>query len=182
MQRHSPATRDDTFTTRDGRSHEGNWARNNPANRGRFDRQTQDRLRNWQGRKSGWTEACHRHDDHHHHHHNGDWWRQHCPAIILVDLGFWGWSDGWWYPAWGYDPSYSYYEYDAPIYGYDGLPVDEIIANVQAALQDLGYYLYEVDGVFGPLTQEALARFQRDYGVPISGAIEPQTLSALGLI
>ena len=34
-------------------------------------------------------------------------------------------------------------------YSYDGLPPDEIVANVQSALQDLGYYLYEVDGIFG---------------------------------
>jgi hypothetical protein len=69
-----------------------------------------------------------------------------------------------------------------PIYGCDGLLPDEIIANVQAELQKLGYYPYEVDGIFGPLTQEAPARFQSDHGIPVTGAIDPQTLAALGLL
>ena len=169
------------LTTRDGRAHKGNWSRHDPANRDRFDRQTQGHLRNWQGRKSNFSEACHNHNDHHRHHHDRNWWHHHCNAVVLVDWGFWGWSGGWWYPAWGYDPYYSYYEYDGPIYGYDGLPPDEIVANVQSALQDFGYYLYEVDGILGPLTQEALARFQQDYGIPVTGAIDPQTLASLGL-
>ena len=167
--------------TRDGLAHEGNWSRYDPANRGRFDRQTQDHLRNWQGRKSNFSQACHNHLDHHRYHHDRNWWHHHCHAVVLVDWGYWGWSDGWWYPAWGYDPYYSYYEYDGPIYGYDGLLPDEVVANVQSALQDLGYYLYEVDGILGPLTQEALARFQRDYGIPVTGAIDPPTLTSLGL-
>jgi hypothetical protein len=176
------STTGNTVTTRDGRPHEGNWSRNDPANRSRFDRTQEERLRHWQGRKTDFAEACRRHNDHHRHHHNRDWWRQHCPVVILVDWGFWGWSDGWWYPAWGYDSNYSYYEYDGPIYGYDGLLPDEIIANVQAELQRLGYYPYEADGIFGPLTQEALARFQSDHGIPVTGALDPQTLAALGLL
>src|SRR4051794_14034389 len=32
--------------------HSGNWARNHPANNNRFGWQTQQRLRNWQGRRS----------------------------------------------------------------------------------------------------------------------------------
>jgi len=175
------ATKGNVLTTRDGKPHEGNWSRNNPANRSRFDRQTQEQVGNWRGRKSDFAEACHRHDDHHRHHHDRNWWHHHCPVIILVDWGFWGWLDGWWYPAWGYDSNYSYYEYDAAIYGFDGLLPDEVIANVQSALQDLGYYPYEVDGIFGPLTQEALARFQHDQGIQVTGAIDPATVAALGL-
>ena len=74
-------------------------------------------------------------------HHDHDWWRHNCDAIVFVGGGFWGWYDGWWYPAWGYYPYYSYYDYNGPIYGYDGLQPDEVIANVQAVLQQLGYYL-----------------------------------------
>jgi hypothetical protein len=64
----------------------------------------------------------------------------HCDAIVLVRGGFRGWYDGWWYPAWGHDPYYSYYDYNSPIHGYDALRPNEVIANVQAALQQLGYY------------------------------------------
>lgn len=100
--------------------------------------------------------------------------------MVLVDWGYWGWFDGWWYPAWGYNAYYSYYEYDGPIYGYGDLLPDEIVANVQSELQRLGYYPYEVDGIFGPLTQEALALYQRDAGLPVTGAIDPATLASLG--
>jgi len=175
-------TNNRVFTTRDGRPHEGNWSRHDPANKNRFDRQTQDHLRNWQGKKSAFVEACRCHDDHCHHHHPRDWWRHHCDAVVLVDWGFWGWNGGWWYPAWGYDTYYSSYEYDGPIYGYGGLLPDEIIANVQSELQRLGYYRYEIDGVLGPLTQEALANYQSQNGLPITGAIDAQTLQALGLL
>ena len=173
--------KENVFRTRDGRSHEGSWSRNDPRNKNRFDRQTQERLRHWQGHKSDFAEACRRHDGHHRRPHNRRWWQRHCPAIALIGLGYWAWFDGWWYPAWGYDSNYSCYEYDGPIYGYDGLLPDETIAEVQSALQELGYYPYEVDGIFGPLTQAALVGFQSDHGLTVTGAIDPPTLAALGL-
>ena len=100
----------------------------------------------------------------------------------MVGWGYWGWDAGWWYPAWGYDPYYSSYEYDGPIYGYDGLPPDQVIANVQGALQRLGYYRYAVDGVLGPVTRAALENYQRDHGLSVSGIIDGETLAALGFI
>lgn len=180
--RQQASTDANVFTTRDGQQHRGNWSRHDPTNKRLFDRETQDRLRNWQGRKPDFTEACHRHNDHHHHHHDRDWWHHHCNAVVLIGWGFWGWSDGWWYPAWGYDPYYASYDYDGPIYGYDGLLPDEIVANVQSELQRLGYFPYEVDGVFGPLTQEAIASYQSEHGLPVTGAIDAQTLTALGFL
>ena len=180
-------------STHNGKTGQGNWARNNPKNRNHFDQQTQNKLRNWQGNKSSWAEAQHRHRDNHdvahnghnhnhdgHHHHDHDWWHHHCTTVVWVDWGWWGWWDGWWYPAWGYDPSY-YYSYDEPIYGYGGLPPDEIVANVQSQLQQLGYFSYAVDGVMGPLTREAIMRYQRDQRLPITGAIDSTTVGSLGL-
>jgi peptidoglycan hydrolase-like protein with peptidoglycan-binding domain len=52
---------------------------------------------------------------------------------------------------------------------------------VQSELQRLGYYSYAVDGVLGPLMQEALSRYQRDHGLPITGTIDPETVESLGL-
>jgi len=159
------------------------WSRQKAANRQRLDPQTKQRLRNWQGKAPGWNDAKHNHQEHwrDRHHNVHDWWHNHCDAIVLVNWGFWGWYDGWWYPAWGYDPYYSYYDYNGPIYGYDGLQPDEVIANVQSALQQLGYYSYAVDGVLGPTTESAIANYQRDYGVPVTGAIDPATVRSLGL-
>jgi len=114
--------------------------------------------------------------------HDRDWWHNRCRTIILIGGGFWAWDAGWWYPAWGYDSSYSNYAYDGPIYGYDGLPPDQVIANVQGALQELGYYPDAVDGVLGPTTQQAIADYQRDRGLSITGAIDRPTLASLGFI
>ena len=162
---------------------DSNWSRQNLHNKQRLDSQTQQRLRNWQGKTSGWSDARRNHEDHwrnrRQHHH--DWWNHHCDAIVLVGWGYWGWYDGGWYPAWGYDPYYSYYDYNGPIYGYGGLQPDEVIAAVQTALQQLGYYPYAVDGVLGPLTEEAIANYQGNYGLPVTGGIDPPTVRSLGL-
>lgn len=159
------------------------WSKQNLSSKQRLDPQTQQRLRNWQGKASGWNDAKHNNEDHwrNRHHRDHDWWNHHCDAIVLVGWGFWGWYDGWWYPAWGYDPDYSYYDYNGPIYGYDGLQPDQIIADIQAVLQQLGYYQYAVDGVFGPLTEAAIANYQRDYGLSVTGAIDQPTVRSLGL-
>src|SRR5438477_163012 len=74
------------------------------------------------------------------------------------------WDAGWWYPAWAYDPN-AYYAYDGPIYAYNGLPPDQVVANVQSAVQEQGYYTGEVDGLLGPLTRAAIARYQQDHGL-----------------
>jgi hypothetical protein len=160
----------------------GNWSHNNRIGKSRLDLQTTARLRNWQGKRDNAVQATEEHREHQHHHHDDDWWRHHCLAIVFFDWGFWGWEDGWWFPAWGYDPDHSYYAYDGPIYGYDGLPPDQIVADVQGALQRLGYYPYAVDGVLGPATQEAIENYQRDHGFAVTGGIDPETLASLGFI
>jgi putative peptidoglycan binding protein len=124
------------------------------------------------------NDACRRHRDHH----DRDWWRNHCHTIILIGGGFYAWDLGYWYPAYGYDSYYSNYSYDGPIYGYDGLPPDQIIANVQYALQQLGYFAEAVDGVLGPITRDAVADYQLDNGLVVTGAIDRPTLVALGFI
>jgi len=169
------------ITTRDGATRRGNWARNNPKNQKRFGPETQERLRDGNGRRSDLNEARQRNNDCHNHHHNHDWWNHHCDVIIFWDSGWWGWWDGWWYPAWGYDPYYQSYEYDGPIYGYDGAPPDEVVANVQSELQRLGDFTYAVDGKLGPLTRSAINRYQRDNRLPITGTIDPATAGSLGL-
>ena len=72
--------------------------------------------------------------------------------------------------------------YDGPIYGYNGLSPDQIIANVQYALQQLGYFAESVDGVLGPVTQQAIADYQLDNGLNVTGAIDRPTLVALGFV
>jgi Putative peptidoglycan binding domain len=113
--------------------------------------------------------------------HDRAWWRAHHSRIILIGGGWYFWDAGFWYPAWGYDPTYGYYPYDGPIYAYNDLPPDQVVANVQAALQDQGYYDGEVDGLLGPLTRAAIADYQRDHGLYTTAAIDEPTLDSLGL-
>ena len=115
------------------------------------------------------------------HHHDRSWWRSRYSRIALFAGGYYYWNDGYWYPAYGYDPGYSTYAYDEPIYGYNNLDPGQVIANVQSALQEQGYYNDEVDGLIGPNTRAALSRFQRDNGLPVTAAIDGPTLEALGL-
>jgi hypothetical protein len=112
--------------------------------------------------------------------HDRSWWRRHYTRIIFVSGGWWYWNTGYWYPAWGYDP-YAYYPYDGPVYGYGDLTPDQVIINVQAQLQDDGYYAGPVDGILGPQTREALAAFQADHGLAITSAVDRPTLQTLGL-
>ena len=112
--------------------------------------------------------------------HDKNWWRSHHNRIVLVFGGWYFWNTGYWYPAWGYDPN-AYYSWDGPIYAYDNLPPDQVIANVQAALHQQGYYHGEVDGLLGPLTRSALADYQRANGLAETAAIDQPTLESLGM-
>ena len=147
----------------------------------RLDPQTSARMRNWRGNVSSTAQAHQNHWNNCHHHHGHDWWHNHCIAFIFWDWGWWGWWDGWWYPAWGYDP-YSYYGYNEPIYAYGDLSPEQIVASVQVALQQEGYYQYAIDGQMGPMTRSAIGRYQRDNHLSITYGIDPATLGSLGII
>jgi hypothetical protein len=114
--------------------------------------------------------------------HDQGWYRTHFNRVELIGGGYYYWNNGYWYPAWGYDPSAQYYAYDAPIYvGSHAEPPDQVIADVQATLQEMGYYQGEVDGLLGPLTREALTAYQSDHGLYTTAVIDEPTLSSLGM-
>ena len=130
---------------------------------------------NWQGRqytvfrnyKSEW--------------HDHNWWRGHYGNNITFVFGApYYWNAGYWFPAWGYTPN-AYYAWDGPIYGHNRMPPDQVIANVQSALQQQGYYRGEVDGLIGPLTRGAIADYQRDHGLYTTSTIDQPTLQSLGV-
>src|SRR5438270_5699206 len=130
----------------------------------------------WQGRQYEVFRSYHpeRHDQ--------GWYRTHYSRVELIGGGYYYWNNGYWYPAWGYDSSAEYYAYDAPIYvGHSAEPPDRVIADVQAELQQMGYYKGEVDGLLGPLTREALTAYQADQGLTPTAVIDEPTLDSLGL-
>jgi Putative peptidoglycan binding domain len=86
-------------------------------------------------------------------------------------------------PANGYP--YSYYSDVQP---YDntapdnGAPVaDATVEATQERLAQLGYYNGPVDGIFGPATRDAVAKYQIDKQLDVTGSLSPDTLQSLGL-
>ena len=114
--------------------------------------------------------------------HDQGWYRSHYSRVELIGGGYYYFNAGYWYPAWGYSASAQYYAYDGPIYsGQRAEPPDKVIADVQAELQQMGYYKGEVDGLLGPLTRDALTAYQADEGLVETAAIDQPTLDSLGL-
>ena len=147
-------------------------------------------------RSAKWQRNWDRRSDHLWHGHrchfvNGSW--------VIFDLGFYPW-DTFWYPygnyyGYGYYPdSYGYGSGYYDSYGYqdqeyygansDGVTVqsaDSIVANAQETLAQQGYYRGEIDGILGPETSRAIARFQNNQGLRVTGVLTRDTVEALGL-
>jgi hypothetical protein len=142
--------------------------------------------RNWDRRSDHWWHG------HRCHFFNGSW--------VIFDLGFYPW-DTFWYPydnyyygngyypySYGYDPGYygpnvsedeEYYDqnnYDVTVQS-----ADSIVANAQEKLAQQGYYRGEIDGILGAETSRAIARFQSDQGLRVTGVLTRDTIQELGL-
>lgn len=55
------------------------------------------------------------------------------------------------------------------------------VRRVQQKLKSMGYYVGNVDGIYGTQTQNAVRKFQRDNGLSVDGIAGPKTLSYLGI-
>jgi Putative peptidoglycan binding domain len=116
-----------------------------------------------------------------HERHSRVWWKRHFTTIVLVAGGYYYWDAGYWFPAWGYDPVYEFYDYDGPIYTYGNLLPDQVIVNVQRALQEEGYYAGAPTGSLTSATRQAIANYQQDAGLFVTGVVDAPTVEALGL-
>src|SRR5438874_6330312 len=137
-----------------------------------------------------------RHDQNWH----GDWDRRHAHFFhnrffVFID-GFWCGLDDGFFP-WDYYPyyTYDYYPYDyypgyyadvEPYYYnenvYSNTPmVDPTVNAVQTELTQQGYYNGPVDGIYGPATRDAVAKYQIAKGLDVTGSLSPDTLQSLGL-
>jgi hypothetical protein len=134
---------------------------------------------NWSGQQfSGQNYAAFR--NYSRSYHDSGWYRSNYPRISFYFGAPYYWDSGYWYPAWGYYPGYAY-DYDGPIYGYNGLAPDQVVVDVQARLQREGYYTGPIDGVLGPMTRRAITAYQADHGLAVTSAIDQPTLATLGL-
>ena len=132
-----------------------------------------------------------RHDTNWH----NDWDRRHAHfdhgRFFVFNDGFWFGLDDGFFP-WDYLPYYAddYYPYD---YYADSLPYNNNAYNidpgdsatiqaVQRQLLSLGYYNGSIDGVFGPSTRDAVAKYQIANHLNVTGSLSPDTIQSLGVI
>ena len=118
----------------------------------------------------------HNWDRHHAHFHNG--------KVFVFINGFWWGVDPWFYPyyAYGYPYDYysGYYPYDYSAYDYP-YANGAMVSEVQSDLAQLGYYRGAIDGILGDQTEDALARYQQNHDLSVTGTLTAATLQSLGL-
>ena len=134
----------------------------------------------------------------------------HNRVFVFVGGSWWGLYPGDYYPYYAsadypddYNGSYPYdysgypYDYYGGDYPYDysqdnndndstNTASDQYASNptvgaVQSGLAKLGYYNGAVDGVLGDQTEAALARYQQDRDLSVTGTVDAATLQSLGL-
>ena len=91
---------------------------------------------------------------------------------MIVVGSYYYWDAGYWYPAYG----------DDPIYAYGNLLPDQVIANVQRQLNLYGYYTGAITGSLDSTTRAAIANYQRDNGLLVTGTVDQSTVESLGLV
>jgi hypothetical protein len=137
--------------------------------------------RDWDRSRDHWWHG------HRCHFFNGEW--------FIFDAGFDPWWPGWYYPydyyGYGYPYPYPYgYEYDPGYYdsgayddqnNYADQSGNSTVAAVQERLAREGYYRGQIDGVFGSETRAAIANYQGNHGLNVTGALTNETLAELGL-
>jgi hypothetical protein len=137
-----------------------------------------------------------------------DWDRHHAHfdhghVFVFTDGFWWGLYPWDYYPydasssypsdSYGYPYSYNDYPYDSYDYNtqdpysyYNGYTAptqngNGVVSSVQSQLAKLGYYRGAVDGVAGDETEAALARYQEDNNLSVTGTVTAATLQSLGL-
>jgi hypothetical protein len=150
-----------------------------------------------------WHRNWDRHHSHFHNHKvfvfvNGFWWG-------LDPWWYYPYYTNSYYPYYdyGYNPSDYGYDYSYP-YDYSGNPYeyynyspynddqsdhaapdpsanDGTVSAVQSELAKLGYYNGAIDGTVGDQTQAALARYQEDNNLSVTGTLDTPTLQSMGI-
>jgi hypothetical protein len=81
--------------------------------------------------------------------------------------------------------SYGYYTGVQPDYNNaaaNAAPApDPTVEATQERLAQLGYYNGPVDGIFGPTMRDAVAKYQIDNQLDVTGSLSPDTLQSLGV-
>jgi hypothetical protein len=121
------------------------------------------------------------------HYERNHWWAYNGDSWIGLDAGYFPWD---YYPYY----TYNYYPYDY-VLGDDSTSVpaayqgttttapapDATVTAVQTQLSQQGFYGGPVDGLFGPTTRDAVARYQMAKNLSVTGSLTSDTLQAMGL-
>jgi hypothetical protein len=122
------------------------------------------------------------------------------PSVSIGLGGVYGYP-GYYGYGYGYPYGYTYpygYGYTYPSDYYDQYPNgytttyatsrygdlaydDNIVIAVQERLKQAGYYLGAIDGIAGPETRSAIARWEGNHGMYADGRIDRRTLRSLGI-
>lgn len=120
------------------------------------------------------------------HYENNHWWAYNGYGWIGLDAGFYPWD---YYPYYTYD----YYPYDYVMGDSSDIPPayqgttttapapDATVTAVQTQLSEQGYYGGPIDGLFGSTTRDAVARYQAQNNLTVTGSLTPDMLQSLGL-
>lgn len=140
-------------------------------------------------------------DRHHAHFHNR--------KVFVFVNGFWWGLDPEIYPSYAYDYPYDNYDYPYDNNGYNpydyyyGNPygyynyspyndddaysgsgqsaINPTVSAAQSELAKLGYYNGAIDGTIGDQTEAALAHYQEDNDLSVTGTLDTATLQSLGV-
>jgi putative peptidoglycan binding protein len=112
-------------------------------------------------------------------------------VFVFIDGFWWGLFPWDYYPYYASDYyPYDYYDYDYYPYGYDDQSAyvdpnqygsSSTVSAVQSKLAELDYYRGTIDGVAGDDTQAAIARYQEDHDLSVTGTVTAAILQSLGL-
>jgi hypothetical protein len=144
------------------------------------------RVSNTRNREFVRNHAAERHDgnwhrdwdrDHAHFHHNR--------VFVFVDGLWWGLYPWDYYPYYAYGYPYDYYQgyndYDSSYASPEQDANNPTVSAVQSQLAKLGYYNGAIDGTLGDQTEAALARYQEDRDLSVTGTVDAATLQSLGI-
>lgn len=114
---------------------------------------------------------------------NGSW--------FIFDFDpWWDWYPYDYYSYYPYGYGYGPYSYGSEVdqgqgyydqSRYDNQNVESTVAAAQDRLREQGYYRGQIDGVFGSATRRAIASYQSDHGLRVTGSLTTDTLRTLGL-
>jgi len=66
-------------------------------------------------------------------------------------------------------------------YGYESSRVNSMDGAIQQALARAGYYNGPIDGILGPVSRQAIANYQADRGMRVTGTPSNSLINSLGL-